>query len=67
MNMGGGMVRYLSLKEGILEDITISVFHYMELRILSGSSECVKGFLEHFFMHAPGMDDRYSSKMACLS
>ena len=43
MNMWGYMlVRYNSLKEGIIEVITSFIINYLEIGIVSSSCECVK-------------------------
>ena len=57
----------LLLKEGILEDITSFIIHYMESGHVSRSCECVKDFWTPLLMHAPDLDGRASTKMALLS
>ena len=61
------LVGYLFLKEGLLEEITGFIIYYMELGLVSSSCECVKEFLDPFFMHTPDLDGRASSKMALMS
>ena len=45
---GNKLVGDILLKEGILEDITSFIIHYMELGHVSSSCECVKDFLDPF-------------------
>ena len=45
---GNKLVGYILLKEGILEDITSFIMHYMELGHVFSSCECVKEFLDPF-------------------
>ena len=42
------MIGDISLKEGLLEEITSFIIYYMELGIVSSSYECVKEFLDPF-------------------
>ena len=42
------LVGDISLKEGLLEDITIFIIYYMELGLVSSICECVKEFFETF-------------------
>ena len=49
MDMWGyKLVGDLSLKEGLLEDITSFVIYYMELGLVPSICECVKDFLDTF-------------------
>ena len=42
------LVGDIFLKEGLLEEITSFIIHYLELGLVSSSCECVKEFLEPF-------------------
>ena len=45
---GNKLVGDLSLKEGLLEEITSFIIYYMELGLVSSSCEYVKEFLDPF-------------------
>ena len=46
---GEKLVGYLLLKEGLIEEITVFIIHYMEIGLVSRIFEYVKEFLDPFF------------------
>ena len=68
MNIWGDkLLRGIYLKEGLLEEITSFIFHYLELGIFPAVVSVSRNSWTPLLMHAPDMDGRASVKMALLS
>ena len=68
MNMWGDkLLRGIYLKEGLLEEITSFIFHYLELGIFPEVVSVSRNSWTSLLMHAPDMDGRASVKMTLLS